>query len=163
MEEAIKQNTSGLYLDIQKIGCFFRAACRMAEFEAERQRRPCRLSKEALNTLWDAAVALHYIEDRKVKDSAKIANIALKMLNVPGKFVEVATFKNGNMNWYQSVKTRRADFFIQKIATEYTEGTHFRNVNYLGQLLWDPNEPEIEPQGIMYTICYRYDEDKING
>lgn len=157
MTEAIKQNTSGLYLDIQKIGCFFRSACRMAEFVAERQGKPCRLSIDVLNTLWDVANTLHYIEDKKVKDSAKIANLALNALGLKGRFVEVATFQNGRMNWYASVANRRADFYIQKIKTAYTEGTHFWNVNAFGQVLWDPYSPGIEPKGIYYTICYRYD------
>lgn len=162
MEEAIKQNTSGLYLDIQKIGCFYRAACRMAEYEAERQRKPHRLTIEQLNALWDVSNTLHYIENRKVKDSAKIANLALNALGIKGRFVEVATFSAGTMNWYKSVQTRRADYYIQKIKTLYTEGTHFRNVNAFGQVTWDPYNPGIEPAGIFYTICYRYDGDR-NG
>lgn len=162
MTEPLKQNTSGLYLDIQKVGCFFRSSCYMAEMVAERLGKPCRLSVDALNTLWDISVRFKYIVDRNVKNSAKIANAALKMLNVPGKFTEVATFQDGEMKWYGAVKNRRADFFIQKIKTKFEYGTHFRNVNYLGQLIWDPNKPQIQPQGIYYTICYRYDGEN-NG
>lgn len=163
MEEALKQNSSGLYLEIQKIGCFFRAACRMAEYEAERQFKPCRLTVSQLNTIWDLANRLHYIENRKIKDSAKIANLALAALDVKGRFVEVATFADGKMKWYASVNDRRAGYYIQKIKTNYTEGTHFRNVNAYGQVAWDPYEPEIKAAGIYYTICYRYDGEKNNG
>lgn len=159
MREPIKQNASGLYTDIQKIGCFFRSACCMAEFEAEKQgKRKCRLTVAQLNALWDAANTLHYIENRMTKNSAGIANLALNVLKVKGKFVEVATFQSGRMNWYGAVKTRRADYFIQKIKTEYTEGTHFRNVDKYGVLTFDPYKPAIEPKGIFYSICYRFDE-----
>lgn len=159
MEEALKQNTSGLYLDIQKVGCFFRAACRMAEYVAEQQRKPCRLTISSLNTLWDISNQLHYIEDRCIKNSAKIANLALAMLNVRGKFVEVATFDSGVMNWYKAVTKRQANFFIQKIKTSANSaGTHFRNVNSRGEVIFDPYEPPVKAEGIYYSICYRYDE-----
>lgn len=161
MEEALKQNTGGLYIQIQKIGCFFRSSCRIAEYIAESQGKKCRLSVDELNSLWSVSEKLHYIVDNKIKNSAGIANAALAMLNVPGKIVEVATFQEGKMMWYPSVKgpARRADFYIQKIATPYTEGTHFRNVDKYGDLLWDPYKPDVKSTGIFYTICYRYDGD----
>lgn len=156
--EPLKQNSPGLYPTIQKVGCFFRSACRMAEYAAELINKPCRFSAEDLNRLWDESNERAYIVNNMMKNSAGVANLALAALGVPGKFVEVATFQDGAMNWYGAVKNRRADFFIQKIKTKYEEGTHFRNVSSMGLVMFDPYEPPIEPLDIFYTICYRFDE-----
>ena len=158
LPEPLKQNAPGLYPTIQKVGCFFRSACRMAEYAAELAGLPCRLSVADLNRLWDESNDRAYIVNNMMKNSAAVANLALSALNTPGKFVEVATFQDGAMNWYGAVKNRRADFYIQKIKTEYTEGTHFRNVSSLGIVMFDPYEPPIAEKGIFYTICYRFDE-----
>lgn len=154
--EPLKQNASGLYIDIQKIGCFYRAACRMAEFKATRV-----LTIEELNKLWDFSKRIGYInQENNVETSAPIANLAADALKVRGRFTEVATFKDGEMMWYSSVpkNERRADFFIQKIAQNGPSKTHFINVDKYGQEMWDPHEPGIKATGIFYTICYRYEE-----
>ena len=166
--EPIKQNGPGMYLVIAQIGCFFRAACNMAEREARRQGRVvwC-LTAEQLNRIWTISHNLHYINDKEnVVVSAPIANLALGTLGIPGKFTEVGTFTNpGEINWYSSlaVKDRRADYFIQKIAQNGPSKTHFRNVNENNIKLWDPHEPDINVQGKYYTICYRYDKGGKNA
>lgn len=160
MQPALKQNTPGLNEDIQKIGCFFRAALRMAEYAAEQAGKiKYRLTIDEINKLWDQAKAEGIINVKNcVVASAPIANMALKVLEVAGRFTEVATFTN-TMAWYRNVPQdkRRADYFIQKIAQNGPSGTHYINVDRYGKLLWDPHEPEIIKRGVFYTICYRYD------
>lgn len=160
--ELLKQNSNGLYIDIQKIGCFFRSALRMAEFIAEKKNRPF-LTVKQINKLWECSQLMKFIDkDKNTVNSAGIANIALDFMNLKGKFVEVATFKDGVLNWYASVphSQRRADFYIQKIKQSGPSKTHFRNVDKYGELLFDPHDPEIISQGVYYTICYRFDEVK---
>ena len=155
--EFIPQNASGLYLDMQKIGCFYRAACHMAELVTGHV-----LTVAELNSLWDYAKKCKFIDsDLNVKNSAGIANNALTMLGGKGKFVEVATFQNGEMNYYASVKPqdRHAEYFIQKILQGGPSRTHFTNVKSDGSLLWDPHDPQIKKLSIYYTICYRYDQE----
>lgn len=156
----LKQNSSGLYLQIQKIGCFFRAALHMAELRAQKA-----LTIDQINHLWDAAKKLHYIGDINgnkdcVITSAAIANLGLKALNFPGRFVEVAVFKAGTMHWYVPKDQQQCQYFIQKIAQGGPSKTHFKNVKADGVLEWDPHDPEILATGVYYTICYRYDEVK---
>lgn len=168
-QEAIKQNTPGLNGQIQAVGCFFRAAARMAEYAAEvAGKRKIHLTIDELNSLWDQAkTAGHINENDEVQNSAAIANAALKILKVNGRFVEVATFANGKMSWYGSIpqNERRADYHIQKFNQNGPNKTHFINVNKYGELRWDPHEPAIKNRGTIYTICYRYDgeteEDQI--
>lgn len=112
--EHLKQNDSGLYLIIQKSGCFFRAACKMAEEVTGKM-----LTVQQLNSLWDDSRALRYIdENNNTMQSAAVATLALRRLKGTGRFVEVATFMNGVMGWYLSVPNykRRADFIFKKDA-----------------------------------------------
>lgn len=166
MLPAIKQNATGLKPEIQSIGCFFRAALRMAEYAAERAGKiKYRLTKKQINALWDECKSLGLINERNcVVQSAPIANLGLTALKVSGRFTEVATFMNGTMQWYRNVPTdkRRADFHIQKIAQNGPNGTHYINIDKYGTLLWDPHEPAITKCGVFYTICYRYDGDGQN-
>lgn len=163
-EEAIKQNTPGLYDDIQLVGCFFRAAAHMAEYIASAtEKRKKLLTITDINNLWAAAKNNGLIDgNNDVKDSAAIANLALNILHVKGKFTEVATFKNGKMGWYNSIPTdkRRADFYIQKIEQNGPSKTHFVNVDKYGTLCWDPHQPQITKVRTVHTICYRYDGEQ---
>lgn len=157
MKEPLKQNSSGLYLIIQKSGCFFRAATHLAEIVAGRN-----LTVKSLNHIWDVACKYGYIDTKNnMLASAPIANIALEVLNTRGRFVEVATFKNGTMNWYLSVpqSQRRADFFIQKGTQNGPQKVHFYNTDKYGTRTWDPHEPAINITGVVHTICYRYDKE----
>lgn len=160
-QEALKQNSEGLNEAIQKIGCFFRAAARMAEYAAAAAgKRRTFLTAEELNGLWDQAKADGNInKNNDVMNSAAIANAALNILKVPGRFVEVATFQSGKMNWYGSIPQdqRRADYHIRKITQAGPSKTHFINVTKYGDLRWDPHEPAIKSTGTIYTICYRFD------
>lgn len=133
----------------------------MAEMEAEKQHVENHLlNSSQINMLWDFSYQKRYITEQNCMTcSAPIANLALGMLGVPGRFVEVATFKDGNMGWYPAIEDRKAEYFIQKIKQNGPEGIHFRNVTKEGERLWDPHDPEIKPTGIFYTICYRYDKD----
>ena len=159
--EPYKQNTPGLHPDIQTSGCFFMASLWMAEQKAkENGLLHCYLTKTQINRLWEMGKAAGFItSDNNVKSSAGIANLALKELGVTGRFVEVATFSLGIMQWYRSVPDaeRRADYYIQKIQQNGPNKTHYINVQKDGALLWDPHNPAINSQGIYYTICYRYD------
>lgn len=154
--EHLKQNDSGLYLIIQKSGCFFRAACKMAEEVTGKM-----LTVQQLNSLWDDSRALRYIdENNNTMQSAAVATLALRRLKGTGRFTEVATFMNGVMGWYLSVPNykRRADFYIQKGRQNGPQKFHFYNVDKYGTLLWDPHRPDINITSVVYTICYRYDE-----
>lgn len=154
--EFIKQNASGLYVDVQKIGCFFRAACHMAEMKANKA-----LTITQINDLWALSKKLKYIDvNNDVVTSAPIANLAAEKLGLKGRFTEVAVFSGGKMNWYGSVqdKDRRADFYIQKIGQNGPSKTHFINVDKYGTLIWDPHDPDINKTGVYYTICYRFEE-----
>lgn len=155
--EYIKQNESGLYLDVQRIGCFFRAATHMAEMQAGQK-----LTKDQINKLWEYSKKLKYINaDNNVKVSAPIANLAAKELNLKGRFIEVAIFNKGELLWYSSIPQaeRRIDYYIQKISQNGPSKTHFINVDKYGQLLWDPHEPRINKTGVIYTICYKFQEE----
>lgn len=162
-EEYLKQNASGLYLQIHQIGCFFRAACHMAELEAKKQEKYIyKLNTSQINNLWDIAKKFEYINGQNdLVKAEKVATAALRHLGVPGRFVEVAVFQDGKMGWYPGIKGnyKRADYFIQKIHQNGPSKTHFINVQNDGQLMWDPHEPAINATGIYYTICFRYDKE----
>lgn len=158
MTEHIKQNASGLYLEIQKIGCFFRSALLLAEMQSGKK-----LTVKQINELWDAALNLRYIDQQhNVMNSAKIATLALEALKCPGRFIEIATFKDGCMNYYSGIENdkRRADYFIQKGLQNGPNKTHFYVVDKAGNLIEDPHEPAINITKVVYTICYRYDARK---
>lgn len=151
------QNDERLHPDIRKIGCFFRAALNMAEMKAGKA-----LSSIQINRLWDMSKKYGFIGDLNnekncVIASAPIANMALQELSFYGQFVEVATFKDGEMDWYKSVKDRRVDSYIQKIRQSGPSKTHFRCVDKLGNVIFDPYFPAIKPLSICYTICFRFD------
>lgn len=154
----VKQNDPKCLPIIQKIGCFVRACGYMAERVTGKE-----LTAEQINELWEWAKKSRNVDYKnEVKHSAPIATHALRMLgNENGLFVEVATFTRGKMNYYSSVGEGlkcRPKYYIQKIATNGTEGTHFRNINYEGKLLFDPHYPDISCQGVFYSIVYAYRE-----
>lgn len=154
----IKQNDSRLLPVIRKIGCFVRSCGAIAELKAGRE-----LSAEQINELWEWAKKSGNVDrNDNVKHSAPIITHAYRMLGFKGTFFEVATFKNGRINYYGSVGEglRNAEkWYIQKIKTNGPEGTHFRNVDYEGKLLFDPYEPEVNSQGVFYSIVYAYKEN----
>jgi len=151
----LSQNASGLYLSIQKIGCFFRAACNIAEDATGKA-----LNVVQLNKIWDVAHELRYINANDcVINSAAIANLALKELkNYKGLVYEVGTFRDGEVHYYPSIPegSRRGDYFIQKISQNGPSKTHFRRVDKFGNVLFEPHYPAINPTGVYYTIIYRY-------
>lgn len=154
----IKQNDKRLYPEIQKIGCFFRAAL----FLAERKTRKF-LSDTQINKLWDLSNKYGYIgilngEPNCVITSAPISNLALEELGWRGRFVEVGLIKNDKISYYPSVKDKRSTDFIQKINQAGPSKTHFRVVNENKEIDFDPHNPEINSLGEIYTICYRYDK-----
>lgn len=155
----LKQNASGLYLAIQQIGCFFRAALHMAELATGKA-----LTVKQINEAWDKAKNFHYIgEINGQKDcvitSAAIANLGLRLLGDHGRFLEVGIFKAGRLIWYSGTN-KMANFWIQKITQNGPNKTHFLNINADGSLIWDPHEPGIKPASVQYTICYRYEGTK---
>ena len=154
----IKQNDKGCLPVVQKIGCFVRACGAMAEMKTEKE-----LTAKQINDLWNWGKKSGHINlNDIVKHSAPIATQALKMLGGHGRFIEIATFKDGRMNYYESVTEnlkKLPKFYIQKIKTNGPEGTHFRNIDFEGNLIFDPHYPDIMPAGIFYSIVYIYVED----
>ena len=155
--EYLYQNDPDLYQVIQRIGCFFRSALYLAEEKAQQA-----LTALQINGLWEKSKNLGYIatlhgEKNCVISSAAIANLALKELGYPGRFVEVGVFKDGKLTWYASIKERRVDAFIQKIQQGGPSKTHFRCVDKNGVVTYEPHDPPIKQLGVFYTICYRYD------
>lgn len=157
-EEHIKQNASGLYLPIQKIGCFFRSCGLVAEYITGRN-----LTIKQLNDGWNACKQFRYIDSRNnVQNSEGIINYFLKELDDKGNVTEVATFEKGYMRWYNWVREgsryrNTLPFMIQKIFQRGPSATHFRVVNKRGELVEDPHAPAIEPTAIVYSIAYHYD------
>ena len=154
----IKQNDPKCLPIVQKIGCFVRACGYMAEYVTGKE-----LTAKQINELWNWAKKSGHINlENIVKHSAPIATHALRMLgNDKGQFIEVATFTRGKLNYYGSVGEglkKLPKFYIQKIATNGEEGTHFRNIDNEGKLLFDPHDPEIISQGVFYSIVYVYRE-----
>lgn len=152
----IKQNDKECLPIVQKVGCFVRACGFMAESVTGKE-----LTAKQINALWDWSKKSGHINiDNCVKHSAPIATRALRMLgNETGQFIEIATFTRGKMNYYGSITEQLKacpKYYIQKIKTDYAVGTHFRNIDAAGNLLFDPNEPEIKPSGIFYSIVYAY-------
>lgn len=154
MADFIKQNAEGLLPIIQKSGCFFRASCHMAELAVQKV-----LTKEQINAIYEQAKNKNYIDQNDdVMQSAPIANIALRALGSAGRFQEVATFKNGKLNWYSAIPEgqRIANYYIQKGKQNGPQKVHFYNVTKSGETIWDPHAPAIKITGIIYTICYRF-------
>ena len=156
--EYLPQNASGLYLDIQKIGCFFRSALNLAERKAQKS-----LTVSQINDLWSECKSLGYIgklngQYNCVLNSAKIATRAAEVLKLKGRFVEVGIMKEGIISFYKGVTPETATDFIQKIKQGGPSKTHFRVVAQNGSLLWEPHNPEIKSLGEIYTICYQFRE-----
>lgn len=153
----IKQNDKRLLPEIQKIGCFVRSCGAIAELKSGKE-----LSYRQINELWEQAKKSGNVDYKnEVKHSAPIITNACKMLGFKGCFFEIATFKNGKMGYYASVgdAMRKAEkWYIQKIKTNGAEGTHFRVIDYKGDLLFDPYEPDVTPAGIFYSIVYAFKE-----
>lgn len=154
----IKQNDPNCLPVVQRIGCFVRACGAMAEFATGEE-----LTADQINDLWNWAKKTGNVDhEDNVKHSAPIATRALRILgNEHGQFVEVATFTRGRMNYYASVGEglkKCPKYYIQKIKTNGPVGTHFRNIDNEGKLLFDPHAPEINSQGIFYSIVYAYRE-----
>lgn len=154
----VKQNDPKCLPIVRKIGCFVRACGAMAEFVTGEE-----LTAEQINELWKWAKKSGNVDrDDLVKHSAPIATHALRMLgNERGQFIEIATFTRGKMNYYASVGDglkKCPKYYIQKIKTNGPEGTHFRNIDYKGDLMFDPHAPEIDATGIFYSIVYAYRE-----
>lgn len=151
----VKQNDPDCLPIVQKIGCFVRACGFMAERVTGKE-----LTASQINDLWNWSKKSGHINSSNcVKHSAPIATHALRMLGNEGQFVEIGTFTKGKMSFYGAITEQmkmHPRFYIQKIKTQYTEGTHFRNIDGAGNLLFDPNEPEIKELGIYYSIVYAY-------
>lgn len=154
----IKQNDKRCLPIVRKIGCFVRSSGAMAEFVTGNE-----LTAEQINELWTwAKKSGHINSENLVKHSAPIATHALRMLgNDKGQFIEIATFTRGKMNYYGSIgEPLKAlpKYYIQKIKTNGEVGTHFRNIDNEGNLLFDPYTPEVKVQGVFYSIVYAYRE-----
>lgn len=154
----IKQNHPQCMPIVRNIGCFVRSCGALAEFKTDR-----RLRALDINRLWiwgKRTGSINRFDD--VVESAPIATEALRVLGDTGRFIEIATFKNGSMNYYPWVTAemkKKKKWFIQKIKTNGNIGTHFRVVDYLGRLMFDPYEPECTVHGIFHSVVYIYSEE----
>ena len=155
----IKQNDSGLYLDIQAVGCFFMAAIDLAMMEAKKRNlSKWQLSIRDINSLWEKAKAFRYIDEKNnMLNSAKVANLACEALGLPCRIVEVAT-DTGHTQWYSGIGEHRVDYRIEKILQSGKSKTHFRIVDSLGGVIEDPHNPPIKKLASYYKIYYRVDE-----
>lgn len=156
----IKQNNIGCRKEIQEYGCFYRSCGLIAEIKSGRN-----LTVSHLNEGWDYCKSKGYISPSdNVVDSAAIINYFWNdVFNLPGKFVEIGTFKNGYTNYYGWVQKnkeyQRIDALIQKIGCNGYYGIHFRPVSKKGVLLEDPHEPEINVQQVFYSILYHFTKE----
>ena len=153
----IKQNDCRLLPEIRTVGCFVRSCGAVAELKAGKT-----LSYRQINELWNWAKKSGCLnKNNDVKHSAPIITKAYEMLGFKGRFFEIATFKNGKMGYYGSVGDGLKSvpkFYIQKIATDGTIGTHFRVVDWEGVVVFDPYEPAPEAKKILYSIVYAFQE-----
>ena len=65
------------------------------------------------------------------------------------------------MNYYGSVSDRMKRLpksYIQKIKTNGTFGTHFRLIDYKGDVIFDPYSPPVNVVSVFYSIVYAYQE-----
>lgn len=152
----IKQNDSRLNDPIPAIGCFFRSCGIIAEMKTGK-----RLTAEEINAMWDWAKDTSRIgADDCVRDSASIATRALRVLGDKGRFIEVATVRDGKVQYYPAFRNTeyaRMDAVIRKVRTGGKEGTHYKVVDTEGNVLEDPHEPAIEGLGTIYDIVYAYE------
>lgn len=155
MDGFVYQNDDKCYKVVQRIGCFVRSCGGIAEIKTGE-----RLSAEQINALWDWAKATGNVNrNDDVRRSAPIATKALRMLGDKGSFVEIATFKNGHMNYYASVSAAlktAPKSYIQKVRTGGEVGTHFRVVSNDGTDLFDPYYPAPKATAVLYSIVYAY-------
>jgi hypothetical protein len=147
----IKQNDARCSILIRKIGCFFRSATALAELHTGKE-----LTVRQINELWEQSVAEGYIKGTKIVRSAPISTLALRALGDGGRFVEIGTFKNGIKSLYAGVQETGKTYYIQKIKANNPDGTHFRVVSSIGDLVFDPYEPSVNNLGIFYSILYSY-------
>jgi hypothetical protein len=140
---------------VKKIGCFLRSCGGIAEFVSGKE-----LEVNQINDLWNYAKSKGYINNRnEIVKSAPIANRALKILHAKGYFVEIGTKRNGIIKYYESITDdlkERPKYFIQKIRVKSEYGTHFRIVNCNEKVIFDPFTPDLQEEGIYYTIVYAY-------
>lgn len=154
----IKQNNIGCRKEVSEYGCFYRSCGLIAEFKSGKN-----LKLSQINDGWTICKDKGFIDSNdNVKDSAGIINYFWNdVFEMPGKFIEIGTFKNGVTSYYGWLSTadkeyRKIDALIQKIKCNGTYGTHFRPVNKKGLLLEDPHEPEINVQEVCYSILYHF-------
>lgn len=154
----VKQNHPQCMPIIRRVGCFVRSCGALAELKTGRRLKP-----KEINKLWIFGKSSKLIDrNDNVIESAPLATEALRVLGDNGRFIEIATFKNGVMNYYSWVTPQMKEkkkWFIQKIKTNGQIGTHFRVVNHEGKLIFDPYEPECTVQSIFYSVVYIYLEE----
>lgn len=143
---------------IQKVGCFFCCACELAELVTTKN-----LTSEILNKLWNESKKLGIIDgDNRLVACQDLATLSLRELGDEGKFIEIATFEQGQFNWYKWVKRNLKNkklYFIQKIKTNENEiGTHFRIVDKKGFVLYDPYSKGVKCEKVFYSVVLCYDK-----
>lgn len=150
----IHQNSPDIQIkQIRDIGCFFRSCLWVAENYTGKY-----FDGHDIDFLWiDAQLEGYLDDDNNLKKAANLIQLALSRLDVNTKVYEIGTFENGKIEYYKWVKKnpkfQRNDAFIQKIKTPVVD-THFRVVDYKGDLLFDPWKPAQEVVSIYYSIIF---------
>lgn len=158
--EYIKQNAEGMDDVIRRIGCFWRVGTHVGELlSGERFTRP-----EELNALWAESLLLGYMLDKGTgpelhKGVVPIIDQTLDYFGCTRKVVEIGSFESGEtryLQWYKNepIMNPGERFFVQKmkLGQQYVEPYHYRLVDNLGQIRFDPYEPSPVPAGIEYSI-----------
>ncbi|MEL3901193.1 MAG: hypothetical protein P1P67_11845 [Treponema phagedenis] len=150
MKAILKQNSQGLYREIQATGCFFVSCLAIAQMKADKT-----LSKEQYNALYKKAHVFGFMKNGYMLVSDKVINLAFAELGVNKKAYEVGTDSGGFYGWVQKNKSyQRTDACIQKI--KQPQGSvypfHFRVTDKNGVLIFDPYEPEIKSAGSKHII-----------
>ena len=150
--DILYQDNSELYPIIQHSGCFFMSCLYIAQIKTGKT-----LSAVEINKIWEWGKNTHRIDDNDcIVNSVSIIMRAYRYLSGTGRFYEVGTFSEGKSYYYPSVgnEYRRADFLIQKIKQGGAQGTHFRVVDKVGNVIYDPYSKGIQSKGIVYSILY---------
>ena len=150
---------------MKNVGCFVRSIGWICEQIAEKA-----LKAKEIDYLWEESQRLGYInENDEVVNPHKIGEVALSILGVGDQFslYQVGLFENGQQTFWGWVMNRpefkKVHFLIQKISVvDSPSGYHFRVVDHLGRVLFDPWKGGITASEIIYSTLYHVKRKK-NG
>lgn len=157
IRQYIKQNDKRLNKHMQQTGCFVRSCMHIAEIETGRV-----LTAEQIERIHSEAVRRNFVKDfTTVQDPAGIINITFKELGYKKlSSRQIGIFQNGKTDYWVNTEDQRNDYFIQKIRTNSSYGTHFRVVDFKGDVIFDPWNGGLKEKSIEYSTIYIIDEEK---